>query len=171
MRCALLLCLSSLSTLCGCSSSALPGTLLGTYRIVATLQSNGCGAGLSPPNPWHFDVQLSEKDATLYWSRMDGTAALSNALDARLHTSLETTTTGNVDGTVDGGLGPCTMQRQDSVDITLRPGSPPATFAGTIGYAFSVSSGANCSDQLAPAGGIYDALPCSVSYSAIGTRQ
>jgi hypothetical protein len=154
----------------GCSDSPLPGSLLGTYKVVANLQANACGAGLAPPNPWTFDVQLSEQSTTLYWSWMDGSAPLSNALDAQSHAALTTTQTGNVDGTANS-LGPCTMQRQDSVQITLGAGSPPSGFAATIQYGFSAATGANCADQIAASGGMYDALPCSVSYAATAARQ
>jgi hypothetical protein len=44
-------------------------------------------------------------------------------------------------------------------------------FTGSIGYAFSVPSGVDCSDQLAAAGGMYATLPCTVSYSMTATLQ
>jgi len=166
VRCACVL--AGLAT--GCADTPLPGTMLGTYRVTASLQANACGTGVAPPNPWNFDVQLSEQGSTLYWSWMDGTPPLSNALDQR-STSLTTTQTANVDGTADGGLGPCTMQRADGVDLTLAAGSPPGSFQASIAYAFSVASGANCADQLSASGGSYDALPCSLSYTATGARQ
>jgi hypothetical protein len=158
------------SVAAGCADTSLPGTLLGTYRVTASLQSNACGTSLAPPNPWDFDVQLSEQGSTLYWSWMDGTAPLSNTL-TQLSTSLNTSQTANVDGTADGGLGPCTMQRADSVNLTLATGSPPGSFQATIQYAFSVASGANCGDQLSASGGSYDVLPCSMSYTGTGARQ
>ncbi len=154
----------------GCSDSPLPGTLLGTYRVEGTLQANTCGAGLGAPNPWTFDVLLSQKGTTLYWSWLDGRAPLSNTLDGNA-TNLTVTSTANVDGTVDGGLGPCTMQRTDSIGVALAAGSPPRGFAGTIEYAFSVAAGADCSDQLGASGGSYGALPCSTRYTTTASRQ
>ena len=76
-----------------------------------------------------------------------------------------------MDGTADGGLGPCTMDRNDTLQIDLGSGSPPSSFQGTINYAFSVASGWNCADQLASAGGQYATLPCTVTYSMTATRQ
>jgi hypothetical protein len=154
-----------------CSDSPLPGSLLGTYRVQTTAQTNTCGPGQSAPSPWIFDVQLSEQGTTLYWSWMDGSPFLSNTLDAQRQTSLTATETGNVDGTADGGLGPCTMVRNDSVQLTLDAGTPPSAFQGTIGYVFSVYSGSNCTDQLASSGGTYDVLPCSMSFTIAGMRQ
>jgi hypothetical protein len=138
---------------------------------VGTLQTNTCGAGIAAPNPWAFDVQLSRQGSTLYWSWMDGSQPLSNALDGEASTHLTTTQTANVDGSTDGGLGPCTMQRVDTLQVKLGPGAAPASFQGTIQYAFSVASGANCADQLRASGGTYDALPCSLGYTASGSRQ
>jgi hypothetical protein len=158
------------SVLLNCSSNPLPGTQLGTYRVVATLQKNTCGAGLGAPDPWTFDVQLSEQGTTLYWSWLDGNAPLKNTLTGNT-VSLTDDRTGNVDSSADGGAGPCTMQRADTVRVTLASGSPPASFQGTIQYAFSASGGADCSDQLSASGGNYDALPCSVSYTTTATRQ
>jgi hypothetical protein len=164
-------CALGVALLGSCSDTALPGTLLGTYRVVGTLQTDTCGAGVAAPNPWTFDIQLSRRGTTLYWSWMDSRQPLSNTLDDALSTQLTTTQTANVDGSADGGLGPCTMQRADTVKLTLAAGGSPANFRGTIDYAFSVASGASCGDQLSASGGMYDTLPCALSYTATGSRQ
>jgi hypothetical protein len=158
------------SVLLNCSGTPLPGTQLGTYRVVAALKTNSCGAGLAAPNPWTFDVQLSQEGSTLYWSWLDGNAPLKNTLSGNA-VSLTNSRTSNVDSNGDGGAGPCTMQRADTVQVTLAAGSPPASFQATIQYAFSASGGADCSDQLSASGGNYDVLPCSVSYTATAARQ
>jgi hypothetical protein len=150
-----------------CSSTPLPGTQLGTYRIAAQSKGNSCGLGA--PDPWTFDVQLSRSGSTLYWSWLDGRAPLSGTIDAHSHASLTNTQTGNLDGN-EAGLGPCTLQRQDDIEIEL-PGAPAGSLTGTIGYAFSVPTGSDCSDQLAASGGPYEALPCAMSYSMSGSPQ
>jgi hypothetical protein len=150
-----------------CDATPLPGTMLGTYRVDAQSQTNSCD--LASPNPWQFDVQMSQDGALLYWSWMDGNPPLSAPLTGQAATLLASQQA-NVDG-VDGGIGPCDMERDDTVTVTLGSGSPPATFTATINYAFSVAAGSNCSDQLAAAGGQYAALPCTVTYSATATRQ
>jgi hypothetical protein len=151
-----------------CSNDPLPGTMLGTYEVVGQANVNSCG--LAAPSPWTFDVQLSEEDTTLYWSWMDGTPLLSSPLSTESATLLATEQV-NVDGTADGGLGPCTMQRDDSLPLTLGSGSPPSSFTGSITYAFSATDGSNCSDQLAAAGGMYSTLPCTITYTVTATRQ
>ena len=128
----------------GCSSNPMPGTLLGTYTVVGQSQTNSCG--LAAPNPWQFDVQLSEDGSTLYWSFMDGSPFLSGAV-AESQATLSTSQTANVDGS-EAGLGPCDMQRNDTYQLSLSSGSPPPSFSGTITYAFSVPSGYSCGDQL-----------------------
>jgi hypothetical protein len=150
-----------------CDEKPLPGTLLGTYSVAAQSVTNSCG--LAAPNPWQFDVQMSEDGTLLYWSWMDGTPAVSAPLTGTAATLLATQQA-NVDG-VDGGLGPCDMERDDTLVVTLGSGTPPTGFTSTITYAFSATAGSNCSDQLTPAGGQYGQLPCTVSYTAIGTRQ
>jgi hypothetical protein len=148
---------------CGaCSDTALPGRFAGTYKVVGTIVTNSCG--LDAPNPWTFDVQLSQNGALLYWSSLDGTAPLSAPLVGAAAT-LTASQTQNVDSSQDGGFGPCSMQRTDQIPITLAAGWPPPSFSGEIVYAFAASPGADCTDQLTSAGGLYDALPCGITYS------
>ncbi len=152
-----------------CSGSSLPGTMLGTYKVVGQVQTNSCGLGA--PNPWIFDVQISQDRTTRYWSWLDGTPPLSSPVATVSNVTLTAARQVNADGTADGGLGPCTMDRADKVGITLGGGSPPASFAGSISYAFSVASGSDCSDQLAASQGQYDALPCTIRYAVAASRQ
>jgi len=154
--------------LLGCSASPLPGTVLGTYKATGQSTANTCGLGA--PDPWTFDVQLSLSDQTLYWSWMDGSPLLSGPLNAQSQASLTDTKTGNVDGT-DSGLGPCTLQRSDNLEVALGAGTPPNVFAATVGYSFSVTSGSDCSDQLMSSGGMYQTLPCSVSYTVAASHR
>ena len=144
----------------------MPGTELGTYAVTGQLQTSTCGG--APPNPWSFDVEMSRQGSTLYWSWLDGSPILSGGLSASLSAALTATVQSNVDG-VDGGLGPCWIQRDDAIAITLASGSPPATFTGTIEYTFSAVSGSDCSDQIAL--GNYATLPCTLTYSVSAGRQ
>jgi hypothetical protein len=152
-----------------CSGNPLPGNLLGTYQIVAQSQTNSCG--LAAPDPWTFDAELSEQGTTLYWSWMDGSAPLSTTMSSSSQATILANEQINVDGTADGGLGPCTMARADTLQIDLGSGSPPSAFSGTVGYVFSIVPGWDCADQLASAGGQYAALPCTVTYTMSATRQ
>ncbi len=63
------------------------------------------------------------------------------------------------------------MDRNDALAITLATASAPTSFTATITYTFAAASGADCSDQLASVGGAYDAVPCTIEYSATGNRQ
>jgi len=145
----------------------MPGTPLGTYKVSGTSTTNTCGLGA--PDPWQFDVQLSEQSATLYWSWLDGSPLLSGPLGGSV-ASIISTNTVNADST-DAGLGPCNLTRTDTLTIAFPSGSPPPRFGGTIAYAYTVPAGSSCSDQLAASGGTFNALPCTVSYSVTGSLQ
>jgi hypothetical protein len=149
-------------------NTGLPGTQLGTFEVTAQAQTNTCG--LSAPNPWTFDVQLSQDGSTLYWSWLDGSPLLSAPVTAQAAT-LTATEQANVDGTADGGLGPCTLERDDTLQVTLGSASSPTTFTATISYAISAVAGADCADQLGAAGGQYAVLPCTMSYTATASKQ
>ena len=153
-----------------CSDKAMPGTDLGTFRVVANKKVDTCGAGVGAADPWIFTVQLSREVSTLYWSTMDGQPLLSAPLDAHSDATLTTTVTANVDGT-DAALGPCTMQRSDQIVVALGSGFPPGSFAATLTYAIAPVTGSTCDDQLTTSGGTYDALPCTLSYDASASRQ
>jgi hypothetical protein len=168
---AALLSVALLVLLPACDNNALPGTMLGTYAVTGTLMANTCGQGLAPPSPWTFSVQMSEQGTTLYWSYQDGNPPLSSPLTTSDSATLTSTESANVDGTADGGLGPCSMTRADTVKIDLGAGSPPPSFTGTLEYDFAVLSGADCTDQLSTSGGTYDALPCKMTYVIRGARH
>ncbi|HEY1693298.1 MAG TPA: hypothetical protein VGG39_14120 [Polyangiaceae bacterium] len=163
--CLVLLPLAGLSS---CAPTSLPGTALGTFKVTGTSTTNTCGIGA--PNPWTFDVQLSKDGSTLYWSWMDGSPPSSGTLtgSSDSQATITDSTTGNVDGT-DASLGPCTLQRDDDMAITLASTS----FTGTLSYSFTVASGSDCDDQLVSsgAGGQYETLPCTVSYTLTGSQQ
>ena len=158
-------------SLASCQQTPLPGTQLGTFKVSGTTTTNSCGPALSPPDPWVFDAQLSESNQELYWSWIDGTAPLSAPLTTGTTATLSATTTANVDGSGDAGLGPCTMDRVDTIDLTLSAASSPSSFTGTISYTFTVPAGSTCSDQLATAGGEYATLPCTLTYKMTGSVQ
>ncbi len=157
-----------LALLCGCNDSSMPGKVLGMYKVVGQSTSNTCGLGA--PSPWTFDVQLSQQGTTLYWSWLDGSPLLSGPLGSGSAASLKSSGTLNADST-DAGLGPCNLERDADLEVALASGSPPPSFGGTIGYAFQASGGSDCRDQLTASGGMFDALPCAVSYTVSATRQ
>jgi hypothetical protein len=155
----------------GCNEQPLPGTVYGMYKVTAQTKVNSCGVGLNAPNPWVFDAQLSQEGSTLYWSWMDGNSPLSGPIVSSTHqASITTNLSANVDAT-DAGLGPCNLARADDLELTLASGSPPPSFTGTITYSFTVPGGSSCGDQLTSAGGTYDALPCSLSYTVSAAKQ
>jgi hypothetical protein len=146
----------------------MPGTALGIYAVAGIPGTNSCGAGLQAPDPWNFNIELSQSGSLLYWNWLDGSAILSATL-VNNAANLTLSQSGNVDATDDGGIGPCNMERDDDIAMTVT-GSPPTSFTGTITYNFSAVSGSDCSDQLTSNGGLYDTLPCTVSYTLSGNQ-
>jgi hypothetical protein len=161
---------SVLACLIGGCGNPLPGTLLGTYQVTATGQSNSCGSALGAPTSDQFDVQISKDSGTLYWSWLNDSPIASGVLSSSNQATLTATQSLNVDGT-DAGAGPCTMTRTDTLVVTLGSGTPPSTFSGTLSYAFGAAAGADCSDQLTSGGGMYAELPCEVAFTIAGTVQ
>jgi hypothetical protein len=147
----------------------MPGTTLGIYSVTGTSTTNTCGAGLSAPNPWNFNVELSKTTTELYWNTMDGSALLSGTLGSSV--TMGNSASGNVDGAADGAAGPCSMTRTDVLTLSLASGAVPASFTGTLSYTFSIDSGSSCGDQLSSSGGAYDTLPCTIAYSLSGAHQ
>jgi hypothetical protein len=148
----------------------LPGETLGMYAVKGTLETNTCGPDIGAPNPWQFDILLSQTGTTLYWSWEDGSPLLSGPLSGD-----RATITGhqvqNVD-TRDGGImGPCDLERDDDLMLTFASGTPPPSFGGTVSYAFSVQEGSTCTDQLSSKGGMYSQLPCRLSYSVTASHE
>jgi hypothetical protein len=154
-----------LFTRCG-----MPGQVLGIYATNGTLTTNSCGAGLEAPSPWNFNVEMSRQTGTLYWNTMDGSPLLSGTMQGSAVT-MTNASGGSVDETADGAPGPCTMERDDELALTIDDANAaaPSGFTGTLTYSFSVVAGANCADQLTANGGIYDTLPCTVSYGLTGS--
>jgi len=145
----------------------------GTFTVTGHLVGNTCD--LPAYDPWVFDVALSEtsqsSQSVLTWSYEDGSPVLSGPISSQLEVVLTSSDIANVDPTEGGADGPCTMERDDRIDITLNSATAPTSFTGTLGYSFTASAGSNCADQLIGAGGMYQALPCSVSYTLTALRQ
>jgi hypothetical protein len=153
------------------SCAGLPGTTLGTYAVYGSRTSNTCGDGIGAPNPWEFSVLLSQSASTLYWSWQDTSPLLSGPVDHSGHATLTGYEVANVDTRDGGEMGPCDMQRNDDLVLTLAPGAPPQSFQGMLSYTFASQEGADCSDQLTSHGGTYAELPCTVSYTLTASHQ
>ncbi len=164
-----LLALPALAAAPGCSDQPLPGTDYGRYKVTGQTSVNSCGQGLDEPDPWVFDAEVSRDGAMIYWSWLDDSAPLSGPLVSS-HASITTNQSANVDSN-DAGAGPCTMTRNDDLELNFATGTPPASFSGTISYSFSVPSGSTCADQLTSGGGTYATLPCTLTYTITAARQ
>src|SRR5580698_9163522 len=114
------------------SCGDLPGQTFGTYAVTGTPDANSCGPGIGAPDPWQFDVVLSESGTTLYWRWMDESPLMSGQVTASGDATLTEYAVANVD-TRDGGVqGPCNLQRNDRVDLVLARSTPPPSFRGSV---------------------------------------
>jgi hypothetical protein len=163
---AILLTIASLTLGCSSTSNSLPGTSLGTYSVTGPASTNTCGTALGAPAALDITVDLSEDGTTLYWSWGDGTDPISGTL-----ASSATTITATTNNVVQGSAATCSLVRADTVSITLAAGATPASFTGTISYAYSVANNGTCPDQLTSGGGGFSALPCTIAYAITGNRQ
>ena len=153
--------------------SSLPGTSKGTFSVVGTLGTNTCGSGVNASNPWDFSMAMSEDGSTLYVENTDGTSQMSGTLSSTSAT-LSSAVTSNADAT-EAGAGTCDLTQSTSIAIDLNSASAPTRFTGTATYTYSAATGVSstndCTDQLASAGGPYNTLPCTVTYTLSGTKQ
>lgn len=155
------------AALSACSSAnPMPGTALGTFSITAKQTANTCGAGLGATDPWKFDIELSIDGSELYWRQSDAT--VSGALDDSLQATFSGTMTESGGG--DAGKNSCSLTRSDKTQIKLDSKTDTKSVTGSISFTYTVVSGTDCASALAPAGGVFDMLPCSVSYSFEGSR-
>jgi hypothetical protein len=151
-----------------------PGMHVGTFHVEAALASTTCGA---TPNPWQFEVRLNADGSTLYW--IQGGAPVSARMDGAAGAQLTSGVVQEVRGAdPKARRAACSIARTDLVALSLatadaEPAIDPllaASFAGTLVYTFAPTQGSDCADQVASAGGGFDALPCEVRYDLSGTR-
>jgi len=153
----------------GRDDAKVPGDELGSYRVVATLESSSCGPGaLGSKDLWEFDVKLSRDGNDLYWLNgkevIPGTIAsddISFAFDS-----------GVVVPVIPPGKGElgCSIKRTDTASGRLSSSSTDVTtFKGTMRYGFQPLQGGDCQGLIGVEGGFY-ALPCEMNYGMNATR-
>jgi len=157
----------------GCSGNKdpkIPGDELGTYKVVANLDSSTCGPGaLGAKDVWQFDVKLSRDGDALYW--LNGAEAISGAVASdgvsfafETHVDVQAINPGK------GQIG-CVISRVDSGSGTLSSSSLEVeSFEGLLRYGFQPTTGSDCQPLVGVEGGFY-ALPCEMSYRLSATRQ
>jgi len=161
----------------GCAScgfgegdAKVPGEPLGTFEVVAELDSSTCGSGaLGSTDIWEFEVQLSKDLDQLFW--LNGREVIPGKL-ARDGESFEFDTRVQVEvlEAKPGVLG-CTLNRQDRASGQLGYRQETVTsFTGRLTFAYIPSSDSDCSPLMGVEGG-FSALPCEMKYDLIATRS
>lgn len=142
-----------------------PGELIGFFSVTGKLDDDSCGAeSLNAPAKWDFEVKLSREGSTLYW--LNGREAIVGDINNKGAFAFET----HIDlpmSAQHGAVKGCTVVRSDSASGSL---TSDDSFTGTLSYAYSASSGSDCSALPLGADGLPLALPCALSYRLNGTR-
>lgn len=158
--------------LAGCSGGKdpkVPGEALGTYSVVASLDSSSCGPGaLGSSDLWEFQVKLSQDGHDLYW--LNGAEAIAGDLAADgVSFGFDSHVVVTVIEPTKGQPG-CSMARTDTGSGKLSSAAPPVDgFQGTLRYGFQPLSGSDCQPLLAVEGGFH-ALPCEMTYAMKAAR-
>lgn len=142
-----------------------PGTSLGTFAVTATLDKQTCGSGVTPDNPWKFDVRLSRGTNILYWLQASA-PPVSGYIDPQGNAVITSSSTYDLQD-ADGGIPYCGVVRTDKFTAALGTGTV-TSFTGTLAYHYDVDQGADCTGVLPAAG--YGTMPCDVSYKLAATR-
>lgn len=164
---------AAILTLTACSGTKdpkIPGDELGTYDVVATLESSTCGPGaLGSKDVWQFQVKLSRDGQVLYW--LNGAEAISGSV-ASDGTSFAFDSRVLVEAIPPGkGQAGCNISRIDSGSGTLSSSTlDVASFSGHLRYGFQPTNGSECEALLGVEGGFY-ALPCEMDYGISATRH
>jgi len=139
-----------------------PGEPLGTFHVTAALEASSCGPGALGSTPsWEFDVKLSRDGSRLFW--LNGAAPVEGHVDGQSF-GFSTTVNVEVEPARTGRPG-CLIERMDSAAGTLEVTKGQVTgFDGTLDYAYSATTGSDCSSLLGVSGG-FAALPCSLGYA------
>jgi hypothetical protein len=152
-----------------------PGQSLGTFAVEAKLASATCGASQTPPDPWRFDVRLSQEGPTLYW--IQGGAPVHGILDANHHTAMISSDSRTLREATKSPLrAACVVRREDALDATLEATSVASkttldvtSFHGSLSYRFVPEDGSDCEDVVES--GAFDALPCAIAFDLSGTPK
>lgn len=161
--------LTSASCEFGEGDAKVPGEPLGTFEVIAELDSSTCGSGaLGSTDLWEFEVQLSKDFDQLFW--LNGREVIPGRI-ASDGESFEFDTRVQVDvlEPKPGILG-CTLNRQDRASGRLDYEDDAVTsFTGRLTFAYIQTSDSDCSPLIGVEGG-FSALPCEMKYDAIGSR-
>lgn len=153
----------------GQGDAKVPGEPLGTFEVIAELDSSTCGAGaLGSTDLWEFEVKLSKDFDQLFW--LNGREVIPGRI-ASDGESFEFDTRVQVEvlEPKPGILG-CTLNRQDRASGQLDYRNETVTsFSGRLTFAYIPTSDSDCSPLMGVEGG-FSALPCEMKYDLVGSN-
>ncbi len=161
--------------LIGCDQGDLPGDAVGTYRVAARLEENGCGPSTPASVSAEFDVEIRREGETGFWIPQ-GQPPVTGVLDDRgifLFQVAARLVVREEDPVL--GLAACVLDRIDEVRGTVTvadeadaSAAPDGRLLGEQTLSVAAASGADCSDRIGLAEGQFLGLPCQIRYALEG---
>jgi hypothetical protein len=161
--------------LSACNPGDLPGREVGTFRVSARLDENGCGPSAQASVSVEFDVEIRRDGDRGYWIPQ-GQAPVSGVLDERGAFLFQVASRVAVrEEDPAAGLAACTMDRFDEVRGTVTVASDADASAVAPGrllaeetLSIGATSGSDCSDRIGLGEGQFIGLPCQIRYGLEG---
>ena len=153
----------------GGKDAKVPGEPLGTFHVIATLESSTCGPGaLGSTDLWEFDVKLSREARDLYW--LNGKEAIPGRIAADgISFAFDTRAAVEAIPAANGQAG-CTIVRSDTANGVLSsPSTDVSSFSGRMRFGYAPSPGSDCLSVVGVDGG-FASLPCEMSYLVDAAR-
>jgi hypothetical protein len=147
----------------GGKDAKIPGDALGTFHVIAALETSTCGPGaLGSTDLWEFDVKLSRDGNDLYW--LNGEEAIPGRIAAD-GTSFAFDTRAVVQAVPAGKGNPgCAIVRTDTANGALSSTTTDvASFTGRMRFGYMPQAGSDCTPVVGVEGG-FAFLPCEMSY-------
>lgn len=147
----------------GEGDAKVPGEPLGTFNVVAELDTTSCGAGaMGSTDVWEFEVKLSKDFDQVFW--LNGREVIPGTL-ASDGESFEFDTRVAVEVLEPkAGFQGCTLNRQDRASGKLGFDDETVVgFDGRLTFAYIPSSESDCTPLIGVDGG-FSTLPCEMRY-------
>jgi len=138
---------------------------LGAFNVTAQLKKTTCGSGaLGMPNQWTFVAGLGQTKTTGVCTWDVGGGPISGTCGGAVM-SFAGKVVVDMRAGGDGTLPACSIERDDTADITLDNATHPGSFSGTMTYTFTPTTASNCADLVVSQMPQFLTLPCTAEYA------
>ena len=137
----------------------------GAFTITANVSQTTCGVGaLGMPNMWSLVIGLGQDKTTgaCTWDSGGGpVAGMCNGAAMSFAGQVVIDMRAGGDGT----LPACSIERDDTVSLTVDNITAPTSFSGSMTYTFTPTSNSDCADLYVGNNAQFATLPCTVEYA------